>query len=280
MRYKALLSIDDLIVRRPESSRLTPIEFVESYVSKSGNKCRQVKCTCNCGGVKITTVSKYLKGHVKSCGCLTSKEEQSKRVAKYFPVVLKMRRAYYDMLNRCYDIKHPCYKNYGGRGVVVCEEWKNDYQKFLDWSLQNGWKPELQLDKDIIGNGLLYSPDTCKWATVEENQNSKSICVKYLYKGELLTLSQISNRCKIPRTTLFSRINKNEMSLDDAINTPLKNMGKKVRRKLSDDDVIEIRRLSKIGINAKSIWDDKYKNIVDYRSIFAVIKYETYKDVA
>lgn len=77
------------------------------------------------------------------------------------------------MIERCYDPYSLSYDNYGGRGVTVCDEWIEDKQEFIDWAIANGWKNELELDKDILGDGLLYSPTTCCWVTREVNQKFK-----------------------------------------------------------------------------------------------------------
>lgn len=218
-------TIEEINAKKPAKSRLIALEFTVSYVTRSGHSCRQIICLCTCGNKKTVTVSKFLRGHVSSCGCLLSREECSKRSTKYFPSIKELRRAYYDMLNRCYNKKHPSYNSYGGRGVVVCDEWYNDYQKFLDWAIYNGWKHGLQLDKDIKGDGLLYSPDTCSWVTRSANQNNKRNNPKYQYKGEMLTISQICKREGMAHNTLRHRIYNMKMSAEEAVATPLMGSG-------------------------------------------------------
>lgn len=84
----------------------------------------------------------------------------------YHPVY----RAYHHMLERCYKPNTKHYDKYGGKGVTVCDEWKNDYLAFKKWSLDNGWEKGLEIDKDILSKGLkTYSPSTCKWVTHKEN---------------------------------------------------------------------------------------------------------------
>ena len=118
---------------------------------------------------------------------------------------------------RCYDIKNPAYKNYGGRGVIMCEEWKNDYQKFLDWSLANGWEQGLQLDKDIKGTGFLYSPENCIWVTPQKNANNRRNNVKYPYKEQMLTAPEIARIVDLPIYIIAVRLRKG-FSVDDAVN--------------------------------------------------------------
>lgn len=71
------------------------------------------------------------------------------------------------MRSRCYDIKHPSYHNYGGRGIDVCDEWIYNSQNFCDWALSNGWVKGLQLDR--IDNDKGYSPTNCHFITPKEN---------------------------------------------------------------------------------------------------------------
>lgn len=76
------------------------------------------------------------------------------------------------MKDRCYNKNRKKYKNYGGRGITVCEEWKTDFLAFVKWSDENGYGDDLTLDrKKNNGN---YCPDNCKWSTYEEQNQNKT----------------------------------------------------------------------------------------------------------
>lgn len=83
------------------------------------------------------------------------------------------------MKYRCGNNKNPAYKWYGEKGVSVCKEWNGSYTKFREWSLKNGYREDLVLDKDILceRNNVIpkiYSPDTCMWVTASENSKERN----------------------------------------------------------------------------------------------------------
>lgn len=84
-----------------------------------------------------------------------------------------IRNAYKNMKVRCYNSSSPDYKNYGARGITICEEWLSGSESFITWALDNGYERGLSIER--INNDEGYSPDNCKWATrVEQNQNQKT----------------------------------------------------------------------------------------------------------
>lgn len=202
-------TVSELNLLCPKGSLLT---ITDTFTGKFGFT---ANCICSCGNKKSLIVTRFLSGRTKSCGCLIPLIAKQVHT-KYYPVNVTIRNAYRAMMCRCYDEDHKTYKDYGGRGVIVCEEWRNDYHKFLDWSLANGWAPKLQLDKDIKGNGLLYSPETCLWVTPKKNANNRRNNVKYLYNGEMLTAPEIARVVGLPIHTVAVRLRKG-LNIKDAI---------------------------------------------------------------
>lgn len=156
-------TIQQINADKPLTSKLTAISFSENRKGRV-----MVFCVCQCGKTKIALSNLIRDGRTSSCGCLFL-EMLKETKTKYYPNVPELHRKYKHMISRCYDKNNKDYRYYGERGVSVCEEWRESYQNFLDWSLKNGWKPGLNIDKDKIGDGKLYSPQTCCYITFSEN---------------------------------------------------------------------------------------------------------------
>lgn len=75
------------------------------------------------------------------------------------------------MHTRCYRECYHAYKHYGGRGIVICDEWEDDFQAFANWALAHGYADNLSIDRiDVNGN---YAPDNCQWVSMEEQNKNK-----------------------------------------------------------------------------------------------------------
>ena len=140
----------------------------------------------------------------------------NKHNLKYKGNIKKIYNCYRSMLQRCYDKGFINYKYYGGKGITVCDNWKNDYNLFLNWAKSNGWAEGMQLDKDIKGNGMIYSPETCCFINRKENNDNKSNTIKYNYNGEMLTIPQISKITGVPHGTIYHRVNVYNMPIEEA----------------------------------------------------------------
>jgi hypothetical protein len=214
------LTIDEIINRKPENSFLTPLSIAKPRLLPCGENLSMLRCVCICGKKVKISLSHFLNGHTKSCGCRKRHFVKQART-KYIGNIKGIYGSYKKMISRCYNQKDANYKNYGRRGVSVCDEWRNDYQKFLDWSLVNGWEPGLEIDKDIKGNGLLYSPSTCRWVTSLENMSCTSRTVNYDYNGENINLPEISRITGVKLTTLAGRVKNMGLSIEEAVSRPV-----------------------------------------------------------
>lgn len=107
------------------------------------------------------------------------------------------------MKKRCYLKTHIHYKNYGGRGISVCDEWKDDVKRFYDWATKNGYKDNLTIDR--IDNNGNYCQENCRWITIQEQANNKRTNHFLCYNGEKKTITQWAIEIGINHQTLSER---------------------------------------------------------------------------
>jgi len=178
-------------------SRLTVVERVCS--THEGRV--QWRCVCECGASSIATGKNLQSGNTKSCGCL-QREARSKATqanVKHGMCGTPTYRTWASMLERCNSPKARGYENYGGRGIHVCERWK----EFDAFRTDMGDRPcGRTLDRiDVNGN---YEPGNCRWATAK--QQSRNTRVNRYVNG--VTLAELSESTGIGYTTLRARLEK------------------------------------------------------------------------
>ena len=167
------------------------------------------KCQCDCGKICIVEAYKIKSGHTKSCGCLgdANRKNLQENSAKHQKTNTKLYRVWQNMKRRCYTPSASAYKHYGARGIVVCEEWKNDFISFYNWAIDNGYKENLTIDRiDVNGN---YEPGNCRWATKKEQANNKRNNNFIKYKDKKLSINQWSEETGIKRGTIAWRLKNN-----------------------------------------------------------------------
>lgn len=132
----------------------------------------------------------------------------------------KIRNIYYNMLKRCYKKENKAYKDYGARGIKVCEKWREDCCIFYKWAKENGYKEGLQLDR--IDNNGDYSPENCHWVTPLENSYNKRNTRKLMFNGQVKTLLDWEKETNIPKEVLADRVYKYKWSAEKALTTPVR----------------------------------------------------------
>ena len=145
--------------------------------------------------------------HTLSCGCL-GRENRIKSVRKHGLSKTRIYGIYLGMMDRCYDSSNNNYRNYGGRGISVCDEWLGDDGaiRFKEWAMNNGYEDTLTLDRiDVNGD---YCPPNCRFATMKEQNNNKRDNVFIEINGERKTMKQWSEAIGIGFTTLKERIHR------------------------------------------------------------------------
>lgn len=193
------------------------LRFKESRKTPSGSTRIMYECECLlCGKTFITRKDGLVNGHTTSCGCTRDEWMHSGNLNRKHG--LYEDRAYWvwtKVKSRCYNPKSREYKNYGGRGIKMCDEWL-DPEKFIQWCYANGYdkdapKGQCTLDRiDVNGN---YEPGNCRFITNLAQQNNRRDCIKVEYHGEVHTIAEWARIFDIPYTTM-AQIIKSGKSLD------------------------------------------------------------------
>ena len=167
---------NDLISKK--FNYLTVLERKGSHVSPSGTKCALYLCRCDCGKEVIVQARNLRNGNTKSCGCMKS-ELVSKVLTKHGHAkrdnTERLYHVWKSILNRCYTKSNSHYERYGGRGISVCDEWKNSYEAFKEWAYANGYDENAKFGDctiDRINNDGNYEPNNCRWVDMKTQANN------------------------------------------------------------------------------------------------------------
>lgn len=174
-------------------------------------------CTCDCGNERVVRGISLRRGDTRSCGCI--QQERAKALAEahitHGGSKTRLYRIWFNIKCRCHKPASPDYARYGARGITVCDEWKNDFQAFYDWSMSNGYLENLTIDR--IDNDGDYSPLNCRWVSTEVQNNNTRRNYYITHNGETMTLSQWAKKCGVNKNTLHSRLTKYGWSVGRAL---------------------------------------------------------------
>jgi hypothetical protein len=199
MAYRKI-NIQDFIGKK--YSRWTVLEHVGS-----DEKFRRiVRVMCDCGTERTVRMSELTYGRSQSCGCY-NREVISRACTKHgVSHTSPLYKTWSAMKQRCYNPKQTAYKHYGGRGIYVCDEWREDFAKFEKWCQENGYKKGLEIDR--IDNDRGYSAENCRWVTRRENMKNTRRNILVTYGGETKAVSDWCEQYELPHNVVTRRIDR------------------------------------------------------------------------
>lgn len=116
------------------------------------------------------------------------------------------------MKDRCYNRRCSNYKNYGGRGIKMCDEWLNDFMSFYNWAMSHGYIEGLTIDRiDVNGN---YEPNNCRWVDMKQQQRNRTDNRYFIINGETHCLSEWCEILGLKYRTVYSRLQRGWMIYD------------------------------------------------------------------
>lgn len=195
-----------MVAKRPKAIDITGERFGRLTAIKRVGKDKRNNvlwlCKCDCGNEVVRATSELKKRNNHSCGCLGKEHLTDMAKANITHGMSKSRLygCYKGMMSRCYRQSDIHYKAYGGRGITVCDEWKNDSKAFIDWALTNGYSDDLTIERiDVNGN---YEPSNCTWIPMSEQYDNKRQNVMIEWNGERHNATYWSRVFGIPATTI------------------------------------------------------------------------------
>jgi hypothetical protein len=213
--------------------RLTVVSYSHKVkrINSNGYK-HYYNCICDCGNNCLAERS-ALGRTINSCGCL--RKENIIQLNKEYSATLngdstsneykRLHQIWGAIKNRCESKLNSHYKIYGGKGVLLCDEW-HDWFKFKEWALSNGYQDNLSIDRiDCKGN---YEPNNCRWVTMKEQANNKSNNKYLTYKGRTQTLSQWCDELGLDYFRTKARLNTCHMTVEQAFELPKQMLRRKV----------------------------------------------------
>ncbi|MGL5709600.1 MAG: hypothetical protein ACRCW9_01990 [Cetobacterium sp.] len=204
-----------------------------TFVKKEKQKNRNyILAKCNCGNYTKVRSDSFVNGGTKSCGCLTkivAKKQSTRLFTKHQLTKTKIYRTLQLAKERCNVETNVRFKDYGGRGIKICEDWSTDFMKFYNWALTNGYVVGLSLERVDYNKG--YSPDNCIWIPKEMQARNTRNTYKIKTVEGLKTLKEFANYKKVSESGLRHFCeryhNKKEADGEELISQYLAKIGKK-----------------------------------------------------
>ena len=186
--------------------------------NKNGAKYYFCECQCDNKTIKSVRGDSLTSKKSTSCGCY-NRERVSKATSRHSSSNSDLYNVWINIKQRCLNKNNPNYKNYGGRGITICDEWINDFVKFQEWSIKNGYQKGLNIDRKDNNKG--YSPENCRFITYIENQNNKRTNAYIEFDNQIHTIANWAREININPRTLVTRLDTLNWDINKALTTPV-----------------------------------------------------------
>lgn len=205
---------------------LTGMRFGKwTVLERSTNKGVQTMwhCKCDCGTERDVNAYTLVHSGSNCCGCIHKEKPNRKThgMSKTF-----ISREWRGIKSRCYNTNSKSYKDYGGRGIKMCDKWKDDLQSFYDDVSKLAHYGEKGYTLDRINNDGNYEPNNVRWATKSEQNKNKRSNINITYNGTTQCLKLWAKEFNIPYLSLYQRINKLNWDIERALTTPVRGSDK------------------------------------------------------
>lgn len=191
--------------------RLTVIYRLHNH---HDNKNTHWLCVCECGNLTEVSRPNLINGHNKSCGCLNAEKRKTTHT-KHGKCKTRIYTIWINMKSRCYNKNDKAYKNYGERGIKVCDEWLNNFEAFYDWSINNGYNDSLTIDRiDVNGN---YEHSNCQYVTMKQQARNKRNNRNITINGDTRCLLEWCETLGLKYQTVFARLNEYNWTIEQAL---------------------------------------------------------------
>lgn len=159
-------------------------------------------CECKCGTIKSISRSSLISGKSQSCGCKPN--ENRKGINKTHGMSgTRLFHEWCSMKRRCKTRNGKDAPSYYSKGITVCAEWSNSFLSFYNWAISNGYNDSLTIDR--IDNSKGYSPNNCRWVTIEEQTRNRTNTIFVMYKGKKTCLRTLCTSIGFPYKTAHRR---------------------------------------------------------------------------
>lgn len=181
-------------------------------------------CVCDCGKTSVVNGSSLIRNKTKSCGCLGPALSSIRNATQNGASKTRLYKLFYGIRDRCYNKNGKDYKNYGGRGIKICDKWLQDPNEFIRWANNNGYKKGLSIDRiNVNGN---YEPSNCRWVSAKKQANNRRSNLVITFEGKTMTASEWCALKGWNRHVIPERLKKG-WSLEKTMTTPLRIRGGK-----------------------------------------------------